>query len=203
VVAVAGLLAPGCQVIAPTAALRVLSINGGSTLRSDLSDFLQSFNKEDSVWELFYQVPPDEFEVELQYVEIGAGLPTVTPYEAIISKVVISKFKSSLPPDDAPPYINSTITLNEHVPSDPEGKKTTTFNITPFPTWWKEKVFGADGAGLINEDDPTVVEVVDLVTATATFSGYDPTADHDVEASGEFQVEFGNLYDDPSRYGRP
>jgi len=202
VVAVAGLLAPGCQVLEPTPALRILSINGGSTLSSDLSDFMQVFNKEDSVWETFYQVPSDSMKVELQYVEIGAGLPTVTPYEAIINEVTITKFNSSLPPDDAPTYTTATLDLNQHVSSDPAGKKTTTFWITPFSSWWKEKVFGADGAGLINEDEPTTIEVIDLVTATLTFKGYDPVADRDVEASGEFQVQFGNLYDDPSRFGK-
>jgi len=198
-VAAAGmLLAPGCQIIAPTPALRIVSIGGGRALRSDLSDFLMTFNKEDSVWETYYQVNPDSLQVELQYVEIGAGLPTVTPYDAVIKKVTVSKFKSSLPPDDAPPYENASLALEEHVPSDPTGKKTTTFWIAPFSVSWKEKVF----ADVMETDDPYTIGTIDLASATITFSGHDPVANRDVAVDGTIQIEFGNFYDDPNRFGK-
>ena len=90
VVAAAGLLlVAGCQVFEPVGSLRVVSINGGNALRSDIVDFMLYFDKVDSEFVVLYQYMPDSVPVVLQYVEIGPGLPTWTPYVADINKVVI------------------------------------------------------------------------------------------------------------------
>jgi hypothetical protein len=200
VVAVAGLLGPGCQVIQPTGALRVLSINAGNMLHSDLNDFYVFFNKEDSVWDTVWQYPGDSVKVEMQYVEIGAGLPTYTPYEAIVTQATVT-FTSKVPADpaDKPPYQKVTVPLTVVVPSDPTGKKITTFWMTPVPSSWKQLVF-LDG-GFITES-PYELNNVDLAEAKVTFIGYDSVANRSVEASGTFQVEFGNFWDDPTRFGK-
>jgi len=192
------LVMAGCQ---RDATLRVASINNGNTLRSDLSDFYQYSITEDDETEviILYQVMPDSLKVELQYVEIGAGLPTWTPYEAIINKATV-KFKSRLTMDEPPPYKDAVAVLEQHVPSDPAGKKTTSFYFTPITAVWKQQVFGE--AGVIEEDDPYFTDLIDLADATVTFTGYDPVSNRDVSATGTLQVEFGNLYDDPSRFGR-
>jgi hypothetical protein len=200
VVAVGGLLGPGCQIIQPTGALRVLSINGGSTLRSDLNDFYVYFNKEDSVYDTIWQIPSDSVKVELQYVEIGAGLPTSTPFEAQVSQATVT-ITSKVPndPGDVPQYQKVTVPLAVDVPSDPTGKKITTFWMTAIPSSWKQLVFL--DAGFIMES-PYDLNNVDLATAVVKFTGHDPVADRDLEATGTFQVEFGNFYDDPTRFGK-
>lgn len=198
VVAAAGLLlVAGCQVFEPIGSLNVLSINNGNALRVDLSDFYLYFNKEDSVWEIVYQVAPDSVNVELHYAEIGAGLPTWKPYEALIKQAKVH-FTSRLTVDEPPPYIDAVVGLSKAVPSDPTGKKVTAFYMTPLSSTWKQMVFG----DYIEEEDPYFNDVVDLADATVTFSGYDSVAGHEVKAAGVFQVEFGNFYDDPSRFGK-
>ena len=193
-VAVVGLVTTSCQ---RSATLRVLSINGGKTLRSDLSDFFVYFDKIDSSNVVLFQVDPDSVPVEMQYLEMGAGLPTWTPYEALLDKVTIS-FKSRITPDVPPPYTTITLPVTQAIQADPSGKSKTTFWITALPTAWKTVVF----ADFRNEDDPNQIDVVDLAEATMTFSGYDSVANRAVSAAGKFSIEFGNFYDDTSKFGK-
>jgi hypothetical protein len=198
VIAVAGLLvAPGCQVIQPIGSLTVVSVNGGNTLRSDLNDFSRYFDSEDSVYVYFYQIMPDSTKVELAYAEIGAGLPTWKTPEAVVTQASV-KFVSKNISGEAVPYEVAKIGLREAVPSDPSGKKSTIFSMTPISASWKQKIF----ADYINEDDYNYVDIVDIADATITFTGYDSVVNRDVSASGTFQVEFGNFYDDPTRFGK-
>jgi hypothetical protein len=205
VVAVAGLLAPGCQVFRTEGSLRVVSINAGNMLHSDLVDFYVYWVKEDSAWDTIWQVPGDSVKVEMQYIEIGAGLPTTTPYEALVTQATVT-FTSKIPGDpnaEPVPYGKSgvPIPLAVVVPSDPSGKKITTFWMTPITEAWKEKIFGAEGGDFMVES-PYELNTVDLAEAKVTFTGYDSVANREVEAVGTFQVEFGNFWDDPTRFGR-
>jgi len=193
-VAIAGLVTTSCQ---REATLRVTSINGGSILRSDLSDFFVYFDKVDSENITLFQVNADSVKVELQYVEIGAGLPTWTPYEALINKATVT-FKSKLATDQPPPYQTVTIPLTQSVVADATGKTKTTFWLTVLPSAWKTVVF----ADFRSEDDPNQLDIVDDAEATITLSGYDSVANRTVQAAGLLQVEFGNLYDDSTRFGR-
>jgi hypothetical protein len=198
VVATAGLLiTAGCQ---RSATLRVTSINGGNALRVDLSDFYVYFDKVDSEDVTLVQTNPDSIKVELQYVEIGAGLPTWTPYEALIDQATVKVTKSRSSEDI--PYSVVKIPMNLAVQADASGKTRTSFWITAIPAWWTQSVFGDAGAGLMNVDDKNYTDVVDLTDVSITFSGYDSVANRSVGAVGEFQVEFGNFYDDPTRFGR-
>ncbi len=198
VIAVAGLLvAPGCQVIEPIGSLTVVSINSGNTLRSDLNDFSRYFDTEDSAYIYFYQIMPDSTKVEMAYAEIGAGLPTWATPEAVVTQASV-KFTSKNISGEAIPYEVAKIGLREVIPSDPSRKKITTFWMTPISASWKQKVF----ADFINEDDYNYVDIVDIADATITFTGRDEVINRDVSASGTFQVEFGNFYDDPTRFGK-
>ncbi len=190
------LVMDGCQ---RDATLRVVSINSGKTLRSDLSDFYRYTIKEDDDIEVItlYQVMPDSVEVVLQYVEIGAGMPTWTPYEALINQATV-KFTSKNLTDEPPPYEDAKVTLTQACVADAEGKKMTTFYMTLISAAWKQKVFG----DFIDEDDPEYMDIIDLADATVTFFGYDSVADREVKAVGKFQIEVGNFYDDPTRFGR-
>jgi hypothetical protein len=199
VVAIAGLLlVPGCQVFQQSGTLNVLSINGGNTLRVDLLDYYKYFNKDDSEWVTLVQVNPDSVKVELQYAEIGAGLPTWRPYEALLKQVTVH-FTSQHLTDNEVSYQDAKVQLAEAVPSDPAGKKITSLWITPISATWLATVF-ADYLG--PEDDPDYIDLIDVADAKFTFSGYDSVADRDVSAASTIQVEFGNFYDDPTRFGK-
>jgi hypothetical protein len=82
--------------------------------------------------------------------------------------------------------------------ADQTGKNKTTFWMTPIPAAWKSTVF----VDFMNEDDPYFNDLVDMAEGTITFSGYDSVANREVKAAGSFQVEFGNFYDDPNRFGK-
>jgi len=178
----------GCE---RSSVLRVASVNEGMSLASDIADFYKYFDKEDSEWVLIYQVLPDTCEIQLQYVEIGAGLPTWTPFEAIINKATIS-YKSLL--DPAVTYDNEVVPMTYYVMADQTNKKTTKFFMTVASASWKEKTFGDDIA------DPPDYDLLDKVEATIKFSGWDSVSLRTVEAQGKLQIEFGNLYDDPSKF---
>jgi hypothetical protein len=193
VAAVGLLLAPGCQLIEPIGSLTVVSINGGNTLRSDLSDFY--LVPVESVYVI--QINPDSTVVEMTYAEIGAGLPTWTPPVAVVTQASV-KFTSKNLSGEEVPYEVAKIALREAIPSDPTGKKITTFRMTPVSASWKQKVFSE----FIEEDDPTFLNIIDLADVVITFTGYDSVTNRQLSASGSFQIEFGNIYDDPNRLGK-
>jgi len=193
-VAIAGLVTTSCQ---RSATLRVTSINGGTTLQSDLTDYYVYFDKVDSSDVILQQTNSDSVRVELQYVEIGAGLPTWTPYEALLNQATVS-FKSKLATDQPPTYQNVIIPLTMAIPADASGKTKVSFWITPIPAAWKSFVF----ADYVSVEDPNQIDITDLAQATISFSGYDSVANREVKASGTFQVQFGNFFDDPTRFGK-
>jgi hypothetical protein len=196
VVAIVGpFITAGCE---RTATLRIVSVNNGTTLRSDVADYYVYFDRVDSEDVILYQFMPDSVEVELQYVEIGAGLPTWTPYEAIIQQATVDfKSKQSLPGEETPEYQKVTVPVDVSVVADPTDKKTTKFYLTAVPAAWKQKVLGD-----YVQDDQYYTDIIDLADVTVAFSGYDSVADRSVTGTAKFQVEFGNFYDDPSRFGR-
>jgi hypothetical protein len=193
-IAIAGLVTTSCQ---REATLRVISINGGNTLRSDLTDYYVYFDKVDSSDVILQQTNSDSVKVELQYVEMGAGLPTWTPYLAMLNQATVT-FKSKLTTDQPPTYQKVIIPLTMTVPADASGKTKISFWITAIPAEWKSLVF----ADYASSEDPNQIDIIDLAEATLTFSGYDSVANREVKAAGTFAVEFGNFYDDPTRFGK-
>ena len=192
-VAIAGLLfTTSCQ---RAATLRVVSINNGTTLRSDIADYVTYVNK-DSEEIIMYQAEPDSVPVELQYVQIGAGLPTWTPYEALINKATIKYVGSTEAGIDYSTYATVVYPLTEYVSADPTATKTTKFWLTAVSGTMKDAVF----SGSVTE--PPEYNLIDLVTATVTFAGYDSVANQTVQAKGQFQIEFGNFYDDTTKFGK-
>ena len=192
-VAIAGLLlTTSCQ---RAATLRVVSINNGTTLRSDIADYVTYVNK-DSEEIIMYLAEPDSVPVELQYVQIGAGLPTWTPYEALINKATIKYVGSTEAGIDYSTYATVVYPLTEYVSADPTATKTTKFWLTAVSGTMKDAVF----SGSVTE--PPEYNLIDLVTATVTFAGYDSVANQTVQAKGQFQIEFGNFYDDTTKFGK-
>jgi hypothetical protein len=191
VVAIAALFVmTGCE---RDSTLRVASVNSGNSLQSDLADFFKYFDKEDSEWVTVTQSPPDSVEIQLEYVEIGAGLPTWTPFEAVINRATITYTSKSTPPKT---YDNAVVPMTAHVIADQTNKKTTKFWMTVASSTWKNKYYPSDNY------DETQVELVDIVEASIKFSGWDASALRTVEATGKLQIEFGNFYDDPSKFGK-
>ena len=192
VVAVAGLLImAGCE---RSSVLRVVSVNHGRTLESDVADW--------GIWtdpmdpeatpELVYTVRADSAEIELQYVEIGAGLPTWTPFEAIINRATIT-YKSQMDPEII--YDPVVVPMTAYIMSDPTGKKTTKFVTTVLPVWWKIQYFDGDVS------DPPDYDLLDVVEATIRFAGWDSVSLGNVEATGKLQIEIGNFYDNEHAFG--
>ena len=121
ILAVAGLLITmGCE---RSNVLRVVTVNQGKTLQSDIADFYTYFDKQDSEYVTIYVFQPDTVEFEIQYVEFGLGLPTWTPYQAIINKSTIT-YKSA---DPAVAYDVATIPLTKSIITDRTGAKTQKF----------------------------------------------------------------------------
>lgn len=195
VVAIGSLLVvAGCE---RSGTLRVVSLNDGNALRVDLSDFSRYFDVDDSIYYPIYAVTSDSIKVVLQYVEIGAGLPTYTPYQAQINRATV-RFTSKGYTDEPPVYDVVNVVLTQSCVADASGKNKTMFYMTPISAAWKQKVF----ADFINDDDPQYIDIVDLADARIEFSGYDSVANREVKAQGALPVEFGNFYDDPTRFGK-
>lgn len=186
-VAVAGLLlVAGCEFFQQDSVLRVASINRGVALKSDVDDWelVPPEDPEDPPFYEFCGYPQDTVEIAMQYVEIGAGLPTWTPYEAIITKAQI-QYRSLLDPEIV--YDPALIPMTQYVMADHTNKKVTKFFMTVATASWKSTYFG--------EAEPPEYEVLDLIEATIKFTGYDSVARRDVAASGKLTIEIGNFPD--------
>jgi len=196
VVAAGLLLVTGCEFFMQSATLRVVSINDGKTLRADIADYWV-YMTPDSELVSIYQYMPESVKVVLQYVEIGAGLPTWTPYEALIEEAKISYRSTNTenPPDSA--YSKAVIPLAQTVTADKTGKTTHTFYLTAMSATFKQAFFEAAEPPPEGDD----YSIVDVIDATIEFKGYDSVAGRAVKAKGEFQIEVGNFYDDLNRLG--
>ncbi|MCX6843994.1 MAG: hypothetical protein NTX53_17155 [candidate division WOR-3 bacterium] len=193
VVAIAGLLImSGCE---QSSVLRVVQVNNGRTLEADVADWGIWKDPEDpgATPFLVYTIQADTAEIELEYVEVGPGLPTLTPFEAVINQSTIT-YKSLLDPEIT--YKPVIIPLTTRVTSDPTGKKTTKFVTTVLPVWWKQEYFDGD---VINPPD---FDLLDVVEATIKFAGWDSVSGRNVEATGVLLIEIGNFYDNEMTFGR-
>jgi hypothetical protein len=190
VLMVAGILiTAGCE---RANVLRVVNLNDGKALMVDIADFYRYFDKVDSEWVTIYVHQPDTVLVELQYVDIGLGLPTWTPYQAIVNKVVIS-YKSAT---EGVVYDNVTMPMTQAVMADREGKKTVKFHATLVPAWWKEKFFGDDVI------EPPDYDILDHVEATIKFTAIDSVSGREIVGTGKLGMEIGNFYDDEGTIGK-
>lgn len=175
------LLMPACQ---RENALRVVSLE--SPYYADLVDY-GIVRDEEGVPTEIEVVPTDEVEAGFQYVEIGPGLPTWTPYQAYIEKVTIS-FKRIGGDELNEPLPNITVPCKVVVQSDPTGKKVVKGHFELFSSWYKEEYL----AGY----DYLILE------ATLKFSGYDDATKKTLEATGKMEVSVSDFYDDPTRIGQ-
>jgi hypothetical protein len=171
-------------------------MNGGMAVFSDLEDWGSYVPEGESEKVYWYVIPQDTALFEFQYVEVGAGLPTWTPYHVTMHKYTIS-YQSQW--DSAQHYdstINIPMTLS--VPVDREGKKTVETVLLVAESWWKDAYFGETAP-----DDPYEAGgIEDLIDATLKFTGWDSVSNRVVEATSKTQILVGHLWDDPDNIGK-
>ncbi|MGQ9678212.1 MAG: hypothetical protein ACUVUD_02905, partial [bacterium] len=132
-------------------------------------------------------IPKDVASVHFQYVEIGVGLPTWTPYQAHVEKATIT-FKRIGGDELSEPLPQIVVPCKVVVQADPTGKKTVSGRFELFSPWYKEEY--------LSLYDYLVLE------ATVKFSGYDDASGKLVEASTKMEVSVADFYDDPTRIGQ-
>jgi hypothetical protein len=178
--------------------LRVADINGGRDLMCDVVDWRFTTDPEDptdTTWSWIF-FADDTAEVEFQYVEIGAGLPTWTPFHATITTYTV-KYTSLNDPNIA--YTDAVIPSSFSITADREGKKTSTLTLTLVPGWWKARTFGGRAE---DEDAPEDGGIFDVLKGTVEFSAFDSVSGRDLTATGDFTATVGDLWDDISDYGQ-
>ncbi|MBN2537940.1 hypothetical protein JXB37_06680 [candidate division WOR-3 bacterium] len=191
----AGLLVTtGCQ---RDNSLRIIRAQGDNENFGDLSDFATYRDPTDPEAdpELIYVIPGDLAELELQYVEIGLGLPTWTPYQAHLEQATITYRSAGEPGEWEGTYITYGIKIP--VMADREGDKTTRATIPIMTSEWKEFYFGAEAA-----DDPSDLGPVATVVAEIKLKGFDEASGRPVECENAMTIEVGNWWDDISRIGQ-
>ncbi len=182
-------------------ALRILGINDGQPVMSDIVDFGLIIERiEDEVDTTQIAVIPDDIvTVDIQYVEIGLGLPTWTPYTAQINKITVDYVDAGVIPGEVVQYSSTTLPADITVQSDVDVKKFTTAEFTIAPSLWKEYHFGDEAQDEWNEDEYGVVA---HLSARVTVEAVDLASNKEVEAEAETEIIIGNFWDDPDRLGQ-
>ncbi|HDQ99750.1 MAG TPA: hypothetical protein ENN51_05655 [candidate division WOR-3 bacterium] len=194
-VAAGMLLTAGCQ---RDRSFRILSINQGEILLSDLVDFGEIVIREPGGEPERYEiseVPTDIVDMDLQYVEMGLGLPTWTPYLANVERATISYVNL----ETGETYEAVQVALSAAVQADPEGRRSTRVQIAIAPGQWKASTF-EDYLQTAPEDDD--YGPVATVKATVTVEGIDYVSTNRVRATKDCLIIFGNFWDEPSRLGQ-
>lgn len=189
------LLTTGCQ---RDNSLRILSINGGQPLFSDLVDFgeitIREPGEDPEVYRIS-EVPTDVVEIQLQYVEIGLGLPTWTPYWASIERATITYLNM----ETGETYEAVQVGMNASIEAHPEGRRTERTYLTIAPGQWKARTFEEYLQTDPEDDDYGPVA---QVKATVRVEGFDYVSGNTVRASKDCDIIFGNFWDEPSRLGQ-
>lgn len=177
-----------------THVLRVANINQGFPVYHDIADWYlyNDPNIPDSE-EDFVSIPlgtDDTATVEFQYVEIGAGLPTWTPFHATMTGYTVW-YRSVV--DTTISYDSIFMPMTLSVPVDREGKKTITAQLVVVTADWSSRFF----AGHLGED-PTDGDGFDSeIRARMRFSGFDSVSNRKLEAWGDATIRVSDFWDDP------
>jgi hypothetical protein len=181
---------PGCD---RQNVLRITDINEGRMISADLADFGVYTDPTDPEAEpvLIQQTTGFSVPVELQYVEIGSGLPTWTPYQATVHTARVT-YKNAA----GEPRGQYTYAVNHAVVADREGKERHVAQFPLVPSEWLIEQYGDEIAG-----DPEDIDIVETVEGILKITAVDSMTGREFEASANFSVEVGNFYDDPSSIG--
>ncbi len=193
VFAAAALLLTACE--QRSNVLRVANINDGIPVYADIADWYLYIHGDpaepDSDWIAFFN--DDIADVEFQYVEIGAGLPTWTPYVATINSYTIW-YRSSA--DTTVTYDSIVVPTTVVVPADREGKRTTKAKLMLVSGSWKQQFFRSRIGDEPNDGDG----FNDILQARIKFSGYDSVANRKITARANATIRVADFWDSPSSY---
>jgi hypothetical protein len=186
------ILGAGC---AQENVLRILSVNENLPVNTDLVDFGVYTDPTDpeAEPEIVQQTLGQNAELELQYVELGTGLPTLYEYQAMVHTAKIT-YKSALTGEDLG---RVTIPMTIAVQADPTGRRTVRTDAQIVPATWLFEHYG----DAIDDASPDEFTVEDDVDATLTLQAVDSISGRSLEAVAKFRIVVGNFYDDPSSLG--
>ncbi len=176
--------------------LRVASINGGMPVYCDIADWMSIVDPEDPEEKIYYWAIADvACEFEFQYVEIGAGLPTWTPFHAEIKEYSVS-YATQIASGNS--YDDITVPLTVTVPVEQELSKSTKAKLVVTQAWWIQKYFGDD----VGDDPYDPSGLLDVVQTDLTFTAIDSVSGRRIKAQGVAQLQFADFWDDPDRFGQ-
>lgn len=195
VIAVAVLMLPAvsCQ---RENSLRIIRLEPKGPLFSDIVDWGTFTDPTDpeAEPEWISSTPTDYVTLELQYVEMGLGLPTWTPYQAHITRVAVTYNAPTGTPPEEWEGSQTVYSTNIVVSADPEGRNTTEADILLIPAAWKEQHFDAG--------DPEEYGPEGIVIANVQLDGIDDVSKKTIRATNAITVEIGNWWDELSRLGQ-
>lgn len=168
--------------------LRIVSIEPYGPLFGDLIDvgIYRDPTDPEAEPEEIEVIPTDYVTIGVQYVEIGLGLPTWTPYQAHITDMTVTY---NAPPGADPEDWEGTqenFKVKFVVPADPSGDEVVEYFATLITPEWKDD-YGDD----------------QQVDCTIELEGYDDANQQfSVEAENAISVLQADYYDDPTRLGQ-
>ena len=181
-------------------ALRIVTVNEGNPIRIDIADFA-SYVDEDGDRFFEFMIPNGVVPIAFQYVEVGLGQPSWTPYVVQIQKITIDYDDAGIVPGEPQEYTRVVERVNFTVRTDPTGKEITDVDVTIMPAQWLETYFESEA----EDEDPeglTGYGTVATLNAKIKAEGVDQASNLKVQAEAEVLVSVGTYYDDPDRYGQ-
>ena len=173
--------------------LRVANINKGLPEYDDIADWYLYGDPSSGDTEYMHFYTDDTADVEFQYVEIGAGLPTWTPYHATMNSYTVWYHDAQ---DTTISYDSIVMPMNQSVPVDRTGGKTITSKLVVATSGWTAKFFSAYiGDTPTDLDDPPFETDVQ---ARLKFSGFDSVSNRKVEAWGYTTIRVSDFWDNPT-----
>ena len=181
-----------------THVLRVANINNGLPVYDDIADWVlyndPQIPDSEEDFEYVHFASDDTASIEFQYVEIGAGLPTWTPYYATMTTYTVY-YRSA--EDTMITYDSLVMPMALSVPVDRTGGKTLKASVIVATASWTNRYFeGHLGT------DPSDGDGFDTqILARMKFSGYDSVSNRKLEAWGNATIRVSDFWDDPSVFG--
>jgi hypothetical protein len=178
-----------------THVLRVVHINGGMPVYSDIADWflyndpaIPDSEEEFQYLAIFHD---DTAQVEFQYVEVGAGLPTWTPYHVTMYNYTVY-YRDVY--DTTVTFDSMVMPMTLSVPVDREGKKTVTTNLVWASAEWKQRYFQGHLGDAPDDGDG----FFGAIEASVRFTGYDSVSSRKIESWAHYTVDVSDFWDDPA-----
>jgi hypothetical protein len=197
VFAAAALLVTATSCTQRSHVLRVVDINKGMRIMSDIADWYLyndpqiPDSEEDFQYITFFD--DESASVEFQYVEVGAGLPTWSPFQATIYTYTIWYSEAA---DTAVKYDSIVVPTTVSVMADPAGKKTATAYLKIVDADWKRRLFGGHIGDAPDDGDGFTATLL----AKMRFIAYDSIANRTDTTWANTTVDVSDFWDDPSSF---